>query len=48
MRLIRFEEWMKLDHEYFNQNKMVLYLTIDPTWNEIVSMLLYQAEYLML
>jgi hypothetical protein len=48
MKLIRLEDWMKLDHECFNRNKMVLYLTIDPTWGEIVSMLLYQTEYLML
>jgi hypothetical protein len=41
MRLIRFEEWMKLDHEYFNRMRMVLYLTVEPVSQMITGMILY-------
>jgi hypothetical protein len=41
MRLIRFEEWMRVSQEPLDRLKLVASLMIDPTWNEITAIILY-------
>jgi hypothetical protein len=38
---------MKLDHKWFNQQRMVLYMNLDPVKGEIIGMILYSSEYIL-